>query len=170
MPRGSWLMYTWVDFKSDFVSPQHKGRRPSSPPEQNNGKGWHHVSVPGSFPAGAGDAFCSPGIEPIPQILSLCLWPFPGAGKLWVRDGSSASRCWDGECGARQEQYFAIRGNWILSAALCHFSLSAFWSLMLIIYQWGSSTCPKMIQGCVSQCLFNIYPIFTHNPLCTALH
>ena len=40
MPRGSWLVYTWVDFKSDFVSPRHEGRRPSPPPEENNGKCW----------------------------------------------------------------------------------------------------------------------------------
>lgn len=40
MPRGSWLVYTWVDFKSDFESPRHEGRRPSSPPEENHGKCW----------------------------------------------------------------------------------------------------------------------------------
>lgn len=87
MPSGSWLMYTWVDFKSDFVSPQNEGKRPSSPSEENNGKCWHRVHVASSPPARAGDFFCFPGyraLSPSSSPLSLSCskgWKAQGWGE-----------------------------------------------------------------------------------------
>ena len=48
-----------------------------------------HVSVPGSSPAGAGDAFASLVTESSFQLLFLCFYPFSGAGKLGEGTGEA---------------------------------------------------------------------------------
>lgn len=118
------------------------------------------MCVPSSIPAGAGDAFCSPGTEPFPQLLLLCLWPFPGAGKLWASDGRGGAGM-----GMYSETGAVLRNQRKLGSERSpgSFQLSLPpWSWKLIIYQMGSQRLtqddPRMCVLVFIQRLSNIYP------------
>lgn len=97
--------------------------------------------------------------------------PFSRSWKAGVKNGRGNRRCWDGGGVAKWQWCVEIRGNWILSTALPPFSfhhLSE--SPPHHRSNGGANTFPTTIQGCVSQCWLNIYPIFTHGLSCAALY
>lgn len=157
-------MYTWVDFKSDFVSPQNEGRRPSFPPEENNGKCWHHVNVPSSSPAGAGDAFCFPGYRalfPVSFPLSLAS---PRILKTVGRHGSSNWRCENGGNIAKWKQYLGSRGKTKFECRSASFKLPLpFWVLSSSSIkqecQFIPHNDPRMCAAVFIQHLSNIYSV-----------
>lgn len=106
-----------------------------------------HVSIPGSSPAGAGDAFASWVTESSFQLLFLCFYPFSGAGKLGEGMGEATR-------GAEMEEVQQRANNALESeetvfwTQLCLISaFAAFLSLKLIIHQtvlslqWSKDVC-----------------------------
>lgn len=161
MPRGSWLVYTWVDFKSDFVSPQHEGRRPSPPPEENNGK--------------CGPMWASPAPRLLEQVMPLLPWlqsplsSFFSSVSILFQELESWGKEWERQpevlkwSTAKGKQCLGVRGNCFLNTTPPHFSFCC--PSESQAHHLSNSTFSTMIQGCVLLCLFNIYSIFTVWPI-----